>query len=249
MKKFLFQFLVAFSFFLFSHVARADPDPKPPAAPTPQELQTQVAALLKRAEDQDREIAELKKGKGKDDDKDKNKKDDDGDDLRKKAQNETDEKARKSTEQRQIERAVNFNLTVDTFTKEHKDILPAEVDGILKQAAKENYDTAVEKSNALKEALVKSYFSVQANVDQLTSSQKSSLADWDKLTKNARLEKVADVYENIFEPAIDTLKRVKKAEEVGRARSGLANRTDSHQSYRDRLIAGSQKAYLGIKSA
>lgn len=210
------------------------------------DLQTQLAALLKRNEELAAAIEELKKSKPKDEDK---KDDNTNDDLRAKALRDEEAKSKKASEVKQVERAMKFNLTIDDFVKSNKDFLPGEIEGILKQAAKENYDTEVDRASALKAAIIQAYYSVQANLDSLTASQRKQFEEWNRLTKNAREAKAADIYENIFEPAIDTARRVKKAEEVGRSRSGLASHSDMHESYKAKLIRLSEEAYLGKKRA
>lgn len=221
-----------------------------PANQNNPDLQTQLAALLKRNEELAAAIEELKKGKGGKPDPKPG--DDDGDDtdgLREKARKEEEAKKKRAGEVKEVERAMKFNLTIDQFTKENKDFLPPEIDGILKQAAKENYDTELDRASAMKAAIVQSYYSIQANLDALTGAQRKQLEEWNRLTKKAREEKAADIYENIFEPAIDTARRVKKAEEVGRSRSGLATRNENHEAYKDKLIRLSEEAYLGKKRA
>lgn len=161
-------------------------------------------------------------------------------DLIKKAADErkkTDDDAARS---KRLEAAIKFDLTSEKFLKDHSNILPAEVSDIFKQAGKENYADAIEKDAAIKSGMIQSFFSVQANVDLLTAGQKSQLDDYLKLTKTGKQEKAQSVYEMIFEPAFEMLKRVKKAEALQKGH-GAGDDDD----YKRRLIAGSRKHYLG----
>jgi hypothetical protein len=207
-----------------------------------------AAAILKDGKgDKDGKDGDKDKDKGKDGDKDKDGKDG-GDDLKAKA-----DKERKAAEDRKadfksMESAIGFNHGVEQFIKDHADILPSEIGEIFAVAGKEKYDSAAEKASALRSAFIQSFFSVQANVDLLTKAQKITLEDYLKLTKNGKEQKAEAIYENLFEPTLEMLKRVKKAEELGKARSGYAsggNKTED--AYRQRLIDGSRKSYLGEK--
>ncbi len=191
------------------------------------------------------------KDKGGKEDPKGGKKDDDGqgDDLREKVRKEKEAKESKDGEIKGIEKALAFNMGVESFVKTNVDILPAEIGDLLRAAEKEKYDTAAEKSGAIKSAFIQSFFAVQSNVDLLTPNQKAVLDDYLKLTKNGKEQKAAQVYENIFEPALETLKRVKKAEELGKARAGFASSSKAEDGYKARLMAGSRKAYLNEKGA
>lgn len=145
---------------------------------------------------------------------------------------------------KRIENATRFTLGIEKYLEDNKDFLPAEISEIVKLAEKENYDSVQEKANATKAGIIKSFFQVQSHLDLLTPSQKKSLDDFLKLTKNGREEKAPDIYENIFEPVLESLKRVKKAEEVGRANAGFSTDSGVMAGYKERLIKGSR---LGSK--
>lgn len=171
--------------------------------------------------------------------------------------NELQEKVRKEKEDaekakagtRQIEGALKFNLSVDEFVKTNADLLPGEIPEILKVAAKENYDTALDRAAAVKVAMIQSFFSVQDNLTALTSGQKQALDEFLKLTKNGKEQKAEGIYENLFEPALETMRKVKKAEELGKTRSGFASGTKTQDDYKNRLMKNSRKAHLGEKGA
>lgn len=201
-------------------------------------------AALEKAEKEkaDKEKADKEKA-----DKEKNKTQDD--DLNDKVKKEKDAAAAKAGELKGIEKALQFNMSVEKIVKDNGDVLPSEMGDLLKAAEKEKYDSAGEKAAAIKTAFIKSFFAVQANVDLLTSAQKTALDDYLKLTKNGKEEKAAEIYENIFEPALETLKKVKKAEELGKARGGFATSSKVEDAYKQKLMAGSRKMYLNEKGA
>jgi len=169
------------------------------------------------------------------------------DDLQAKAAKEKEESDKSNANAKKVENALKFNLSVANFVKENKDILTADIEGILKAAEKENYDTAFNKANAVKVGMIGTFFSVQANMDLLTAAQKSQLEDFQKLTKNGKEEKAEHVFENIFEPAIEMLKKVKKAEELGKAKSGFSSGSSVENDYKQRLINQAKKGHLKEK--
>lgn len=253
--RFLFQFLFAFVLYSFNGAAFAQPDP--PANPPGETDAQKLAAALKREEDLRTENAALKnkkKSKGPppedDDDADDAADDDDADDdLNTKARKKkaSDEKTAATT--KQIEKALGFNLGVDDFVAKNSSLLPSEIVSIVKLAHKETYDSAFAKASALKAAIIQAYFTVQSNVDALTAGQKTTLDDYLKLTKTGKETKAAEIYENIFEPALETIRQVKKAEELSRGRTGLANSSEGDSNYKDKLVRMSRKTHLGQTEA
>lgn len=205
-----------------------------------------AAAAAQKEKDDAAAAAAAAKAKGEGEgDKDKT---DDPDLLDKvRAKNESDEKEKSKL--KGIESAVRFNLSIGDFVKANSDVLPSDVEKVIKEAEKENYDSAVERARALKVPIIKAFFDVQANLELLTPTQKTQLADYQKLTKAGREERADYIYENLLEPALGTMKKLKKAEEVGRARSGLAPGGKAEEDYRNRLVEGSRKFYLGDKGA
>jgi len=239
----LVKFFLCFVMAFFSVEALADETPptNPPAQnpPAPPKSDSQPPATTKREEELLAEIARLKgeKAGGRNED----------DPLILKTRQDKDDKDKRASETREVERALKFNLTVDEFVKTNKSFLPEEIDGILSQASRERYDTEFEKAGALKASIIKSYFSVQQNLDSLTPSQKKAVEDWNRLTASGRQDKAADLYDNVFEPCIDTQRRIKRAEDVGRARAGLADSSQG-KAYKDKLIKISREAHLREKA-
>lgn len=242
----MFRFLVLFfTFLVFSTASYADAPPNvtPPAnntpPPTGETAEQKLAAALKREEDLKAELEKFKKNTPP--------KPEEDDDLRKKVQKDKETAAEIAAQTKIIERALAFNLKVHAFVKENSDLLPAEITAIIAQADKETYDNANAKAAAVKAAMIQAYFSVQANLDSITPAQKVVLDDYLKLTKTGKENKAAEIYENIFEPALETVRKVKKAEEVGRSRSGYGSSTETNSAYKDRLIKMSRKTHLGEK--
>jgi hypothetical protein len=193
---------------------------------------------------------DLKKASKKDEEppKDDEPQDDDPEeDLLKKSKKDKKSDDSKRNESRRIESALTFNMGLESFMKENDGLLPSEFARIVETSKKENYDTALDRASALKSAMVQEFFSVQSNVDLLTSAQKNSLEDFLKLTKNGKEEKAEFVFGHLFEPALQTLRNVKKAEELGKARAGYGDATKAEDAYKARLIQISRKKHLGEK--
>lgn len=192
-------------------------------------LQTQNAALLARLEKLDAKNA------GSDPD-DKT--------LLDKVKLQRDIDDQKSADTKTIESALRFSLKSEEFLKNNASILPKDVADIFATAEKEKYASAVEKDAAIKSGIIQSFFSIQANLDLLTPSQKTGLEDYLKLTKNGKQDKAQATYDAIFEPTFEMLKRVKKAEQLNK---GLGSPTGSEDAYKKKLMSLSKKHYLGEK--
>jgi hypothetical protein len=167
-------------------------------------------------------------------------------DLIEKAKREAATKAKGADDAKKIESAIRFSLGAKEWVKQNEALLPKEVSGIFAEAEKEKFDSAIEKDSAIKASLVQSFFSQQANLDLLTSSQKSAIEDFTKLTKNGKQEKAQAIYDQIFEPTFEMLKRVKKAEQL-RVDGHATNSTDAEKAYKERMINLSRKHYTGAK--
>lgn len=173
-------------------------------------------------------------GGGKPDDKD----------LQQKAREQREADEKKSGDTKALEAALRFGMQSENFLKQNASLLPKDIAEIFKAAEKENYSNAIEKDAALKAAIVQSFFAVQANHDLLTDGLKSQLEDYLKLTKNGKQEKAQHVYSSIFEPALEMMRRTKKAEALSKGH-GSASEVD--QGYKNRLMANAQKHFLGVK--
>lgn len=198
----------------------------------------ETAALKKSLED----FMEKSKAKPKEEeDKHKNE-----EDLLSKAKKEEEEKKKAAAGDKNLESALQFNLTVEDFVKNNKDILPEEFGKVLELSKKETYDSPKQKANAIRSGLIQSFFAVQAHIDMLTENQKKTLADFMKLTKNGKEETSHSVYENVFEPGFEMLKQIKKTEDrlKTKEREGVSN----SNSYKEKLMKGSTEKYFGKKS-
>lgn len=222
------------------------------------ELKTAHEAALKAANDRAAKLEadlaaakkppEEKKPDGKEGDG-KEGKGDEGETLREKVAREKQEEENRKTDHKKIESALKFNMGIAEYAKSNEDILPSEVKEILKAADKERYDSESEKASELKANIIDSFFAVQQNLDELTPSQRARVDEYLKLSKNGRKGKSGDIYEDILEPTVDKLKRLRKAEEVGKSRLGFGSSSKTEDAYRDRLIQSSQQTHLGKKGA
>lgn len=169
-------------------------------------------------------------------------------DLREKAEKERLAREKNQTDSKAIESAISFNMGMDNFLKDNKEVLPKEVSDIVEVAKKETYDTAVDRANAIKAAVIQSYFSVQGNLDVLTTSQKETVAEFMKLSKIGREAKAASLYDSVFEPALETNKRVGKAQELLRAKNGYAGSGSSAMdTYKQRLLEAAKRGIINRK--
>jgi hypothetical protein len=168
-------------------------------------------------------------------------------DLTVKAKEIRENEDKRKSEFKALESAITFNTGGKEFLKNHEAILPKEAADIFAAAEKETYDSPVQKASAIKSGIISEFFKVQANLDLLTPTHKQTLDGFLKLTKNAKEEKAQEIYENIFEPAVEMMKRIKKAEEVNRSQNGLGNDSDSDAAYKKKMKELSEKHYLGEK--
>jgi hypothetical protein len=166
-------------------------------------------------------------------------------DLNQKAKKQRDADDKKAGDHKALEAALRFSLKSDEFLKTNAALLPKDVSDIFKAAEKENYSSAIEKDAAVKAGIIQSFFSVQANLDLLTPGVKNELEEYLKLTKTGKQEKAQQIYNMIFEPAFEMLKRVKKAEAL---QKGFGNPSDTESAYKQKLVNLSRKHYLGEKT-
>lgn len=166
-------------------------------------------------------------------------------DLREKARRDREAEDKKTGDTKALEAALRFSLESEKFLKQNAGLLPKDVADIFKTAEKENYGSAIEKDAAIKSGIIQSFFSVQANLDLLTPGLKNQLEDYLKLTKTGKQEKAQSVYDTIFEPAFEMLRRVKKAEALNK---GYGSSTDSEDAYKKKMMDLSKKHYLGEKA-
>jgi hypothetical protein len=172
------------------------------------------------------------------------KQDDKSDPILSKIKQETDDKEKEAKKQKDTEAAVAFSLMGDLFQKENKDILPSETSKIFEAAKNEKYENKIQQSNAIKSALVQSFFRLQDNVDMLTDNQKEKLQDFLKLTKDAKEQDAAFIYSEIMEPTLLTLKRIKKAEQIAKINANGGEISDEMKAYEKKLSENSEKHFF-----
>lgn len=171
---------------------------------------------------------------------------DDDPDLNEKVRKEREAREAAGAREKKLEKSLRFTMGAQDFLKQNEALLPQEAADIFAQAEKEKFEDAVEKDEAIKSGLIQAFFRVQANVDLLTATQKEKLDGYLKLTKTGKQEQAQSIYDMVFEPAFENLKRQKKAEALSR---GHGESSDVEDGYRKRLMAGSRKHYLGEKNA
>lgn len=166
--------------------------------------------------------------------------------LADKARKEREDNEKKQGYEKTLESALNFNIAGKDFVKVNAGLLPKTIESLFTQAEKEIYGSAIEKANAIKVGVVSEFFAVQANHDLLTGSQKIQLDEFLKLTKNGKQDRIENIYSMIFEPTLETLRKVEKAKQVN---SGGKDQSDSEKMQVERMIKMSKKHYLGEKDA
>ncbi|WKV32902.1 hypothetical protein MAC3UK_0015 [Bdellovibrio phage MAC3UK] len=167
----------------------------------------------------------------------------DEDDLAEKARKEAEAKAKTASEQKRLEGALKFNLTLPQWVKDNASVLPKSIEGIMAQAAKETYADGIEQASVLKVSIVGEFFAQQANLDLLTAAQKDALDEWKKLTKTEKQARVQQIFDNVFEPTFESLKRQKKAEALNK---GFGESTGAEDAYKEKMREISKKHY-GVK--
>lgn len=167
---------------------------------------------------------------------------DDGEDpLAKKARLEREQNDKKGTETQVLTKAIKFNHTTKDFVKTNASLLPKSIEGIIAVADKEIYANEIEKSSAIQLSIVSEFFAQQENLDLLTESQKITLEEFKKLTKNVRQERVQAIYDSIFEPTLESLRKIKKAEAL---QKGLATPNGTEDAYTKKLVEHSTKHHI-----
>lgn len=165
-------------------------------------------------------------------------------DLAKKAalQKEADQK--KVDETKQLEAALRFSMGSKDWIKTHVSLLPKSIEGIFAAAEKENFASAIDKDAAIKSGIISEFFQVQSNLNLLTPGLKTALEDFLKLTQDGKKGRAQAIYDSVFEPAFEMLKRVKKAEHLNGA---IIDPSDADAAYKQKMIGISRKHYLGEK--
>lgn len=162
------------------------------------------------------------------------------DDLNEKARKEREAKEKDSSKTKRLENAIAFNMKSADFLKANAGLLPSEAAEVFAQAEKETFADHAEKSDAIKSGLIQSFFAVQENVDLLTPGQKTQLDEYLKLTKNEKQARAQNIYDMIFEPAFETLRKLKKAAALSK---GLKDDNGGDSAYREKMRSKTMKHY------
>jgi hypothetical protein len=165
-------------------------------------------------------------------------------DLLKKAALQKELDMQKAGDLKATEAALRFSMSAPEFLKTNASLLPKNAADIFKQADKETYESAVQKDKAIKSGLIQSFFEVQSNVELLTPGLKNQLDEYLKLTNTGKQDRAMQVYESIFEPTFEMLKRIKKADALNK---GYGSGSSFDDEYKNKLMTGSKKHYLGEK--
>lgn len=164
--------------------------------------------------------------------------------LADKVRKEQEAKDQASKREKSLEGAIGFVHASKDFLKSNSGLLPKTIEGVFAQADKEKYDSAVDKANAIKVEIVKEFFSVQANLDLLTQTQKNEVEDFLKLTKNGKQDRIESMYSMVFEPTLETLRKVEKAKQL---QIDPKNQSDAEKALTDKMLKAAKKHYLGDK--
>ena len=167
-------------------------------------------------------------------------------DLAEKARKEREAGEKSATHEKSLTAAIEFNASSKDFVKLNQSLIPKSIESIFAQAEKEKYDSAIDKSNAIKAGIISEFFAVQTNYDLLTGPQKNELDVFLKLTKNGKQERVENIYSMIFEPTLESIRKIEKAKQLN---NGSKDQSDGEKALADRMMKLSKKHYLGVKDA
>lgn len=147
--------------------------------------------------------------------------------------NMADETSQKEA-QADIEKALGFNMTIEKFAEDFKNILPSSAKSIVATAKSKKYDSAIAEANDIRKALLDAYLEVQANIDGLPESMKSKANAYKALTEDAKLAKSGSFWE-IVEIGADLAKAKARASAISKA-NGSANGGEE-SAFRSRFLA------------
>ena len=145
--------------------------------------------------------------------------------------------ADKEAEASELESAILFEANSGNFLKENEGLVPPEFADIFEKAKGEKWANRIQKDRAIKSNMIQAYFKHQANIDQLTPSQKKQIDGYLGLTKDGKEEKAQTIYDAIFEPTLEAVRKVKKAEAL---RKGLSV-DKSGDAHENKMVQHSKK--------
>lgn len=142
-----------------------------------------------------------------------------------------------------LEKAVDFNRTVESYLGEHKALLPALALPLFTELNKRTYTSPVVKAQVLQKSLLENFFSLKENVDALPKIMQSDLERFKTLADDEK-EKLAGEFWKLIPLTLETKSLAKKAEEVKRANGGFVETNDAKKAYNERFFA-KKSTYLG----
>lgn len=118
--------------------------------------------------------------------------------------------------QSKIVKAAKFNLRFETFLKEYAGVIPEDAKEIAKTASVDNYPNEVERSAAIKDALMQSFFKESDNLKFLSDAQKAKWKTFLALGTAGRAEEAESIYDSVFEPAVNHARSIRQAQLTNR---------------------------------
>jgi hypothetical protein len=146
--------------------------------------------------------------------------------IRKKEKEDAELKDREN----RISESAKFIATFKTTIDAADGFFPAEVNGILDAINKKKYDTELQRADDLRATIAESVFSVAKNLDLLTDIGKAKVEGYLNLSQSAKEKEAGAIWEYVLN-AMDTYKRIAKAERIEQVRRGFANPTDAQSKY------------------
>ncbi|MDR1942451.1 MAG: hypothetical protein LBQ47_09010 [Endomicrobium sp.] len=144
------------------------------------------------------------------------------------------QKEKIDAENKKIERAVEFNFSVEKFAAENIDILGEETKNIIELAKGRTYANSIEKANELRASIISKFFSAQENIDALqTDKMKGKAAEFLGFAQVKKNETSAEHWD-LLELAVANLKKDKKHEELLKGEKGIET-NDFQKKYKERL--------------
>lgn len=173
-------------------------------------------------------------------------KNDDAASLEEKARKDREDKEKSGKHEKSLESAITFNNSTKDFLKNNEGLLPKSIEGIFQAAEKVTYDSAIQKANEIKVGIFSEYFKIEENLKDLTGPQKIEVDAFLKLSKTGKEQDIERVYSMIFEPVLESARKVEKARQLN---NGHKNQTEGEKGFADKMMKMSQKHYgIGAKN-
>lgn len=155
-------------------------------------------------------------------------------------QKEDDDKKEKD-KTAEMEKSAIFNANLNQFVKDNGPLVSPRLASVVEVANKENFANSTERARELKGAIVKEFFSVESNVKHLTDSQKARLDFFLTQTKNGRAEQITAIWDDLFEPTLELVRKIKSFEEKS------SGKVKSDSGIKNKFMEVGKKSYLKTK--